>query len=115
MTARSFCTTTASTKRNVDLGQGRTGEAVEYLATLAITPLWPVSNVTRHMLGLEGSMRELKEAYHVPLEGDALPDVKEGDILVVNSREYPIEHAYEWTDADVPTLMIICQEVKNAS
>lgn len=112
MTARTFCTITASTKRNVDLGSGRTGAATENLASLAVTPLWPVSADTVRSEGLN-SPREYKECYHVP-SGAALPDVIEGDVLVHGGSEYPIYSVAEWTDSGVPCLRIVVQEVKDS-
>lgn len=111
MSARDFCTVTASTKRNADLGSGRVGAAVTYLASLLITPLWPVDQQTVRAFDLN-SPRENKQCYHVPLAGEDLPDVVEGDILVVGSVEYPVQHVSEWTDGDVASLYLIVQEVK---
>lgn len=111
MTALAFCTVTASTKRNADLGSGRTGAATTYLATLAITPLWPVGAETIRLLDLN-SPREVKECFHVPAAGASLPDVRERDTLVIGSSEYPVQYVGEWTDGDVPCLHIVVQEVK---
>lgn len=111
MTARSFCTVTASTKRSTD---GDTPAA--YLASLLITPLWPLSPETRNTMALN-SPREAKECYHVPVAGGALPDVVEGDRLVVAGTEYPVLYAAEWAgiDADdIPCLHIVVQEIKRA-
>lgn len=113
--ALDWCTVTASTKRNADLGSGRTGAAVEELSTLPVSPLWPVSAETQRTLDLN-SPREFKECYHVPAAvGGTLPDVKEGDILVAGGSEYPIYYVAEWTGinaSDYPSLHIVIQEVK---
>lgn len=111
MSARSFCLVTASTKRNPAVSGNKKGAATTHLASLLITPLWPVGNETIRTLDLN-SPREMKECYHCPLPGDALPDVKERDILVIGSSEYPIDWAGEWTDGDVPCLHIVVGEVK---
>lgn len=111
MSARSFCSVTASTKRNPAVSGNKKGAAVTNLASLLITPLWPVGNETIRTLDLN-SPREMLEAYHVPAAGDALPDVKERDILVVGSNEYPIDWVGQWTDGDVPCLHIVVGEVK---
>lgn len=111
MSARSFCTVTASTKRNSTVAGNKKGAATTYLSSILITPLWPVGNETIRTLDLN-SPREMKETYHVPVDGDALPDVKERDILVVGSNEYPIDHVSEWTDNDVACLHIVVGEVK---
>lgn len=113
MTARAFCTVTASTKRNTTVSGNKKGAATTNLASLAITPLWPVSRETIRTLDLN-SPREMKECYHCPLPGVALPDVRERDILVVGANEYVIDWVGEWTDGDVPCLQIIVGEVKAA-
>lgn len=112
MSARSFCTVEASTKRNPAVAGNKKGAAVTNLSSLLITPLWPVSNETIRTLDLN-SPREMKECYHVPAPDEALPDVKERDILVIGSDEYPIDHVSEWTDSDVPCLQIIVGQVKS--
>ena len=111
MSAREFCTVTASTKRTADLGSGRSGNATENLASLLITPLWPLGRQTIQQFAIN-SPREFKECFHVPVDGGSLPDVREGDMLVVSSVEYPIDYVAEWTDGDIPCLHIVCQEVK---
>lgn len=110
MTARSFCTVTASTKRNATDGNRHTA-AEAYLAGLLITPLWPVGQETIRLLDLN-SPRKMKEAFHVPAAGDALPDVQEGDILVVDGDDYPVDFVGQWTDGAIPTLHIVVGEVR---
>lgn len=110
MTARAFCTISAAIKRSPDLGNGRTGAPTLHLSVLAITPLWPLDQRTIQQLDIN-SPREFKQCYHVPVTS-ALPDVREGDVLVVGSSEYPIDWVGEWTDGDVPCLHIVCQEIK---
>lgn len=111
MSARAFCTTEASTKRNTTVAGNKKGAAITSITSLLITPLWPVSQQTIRTLDLN-SPREMKEAYHVPAAGAALPDVRERDILVIGSDEYPIDWVGEWTDGDVPCLQIIVGQVK---
>lgn len=114
MTARAFCTVTASTKRNASLGSGRTGAAVANLSSLAITPLWPLDGGTVQSLGLD-SPREYLMCYHVPATPQtALPDVQEGDILVVASVEYPVQYVDDWTDGAVPCSRIVVQRVQGS-
>lgn len=112
MSAASFCTVTASTKRNTTSG-GRTGAATTYLSSLLITPLWPLNQEITRALGID-SPREFKVAYHVPT-GATLPDVMEADILVVDGVEMPIYYVGEWTDSDIPALEIVVQQLKQAS
>ena len=112
MSARSFCTVTASTKRNADLGSGRTGAAATQIASLLVTNLWPITGNVATELGLSGSAREYRQTFHVPAAGAALPDVVEGDILTVAGADYPIAAVEEWADGDVPALRITIQQVK---
>lgn len=111
MSARAFCTITASTKRNATVSGNQKGAAVTNLASLAITPLWPVSRETIRLLDLN-SPREFKECFHCPVAGGSLPDVKENDVLVIGASQYRIDFVGEWTDADIPTLHIVASEVK---
>ncbi len=111
MSARNFCTVTASVKRNSTVA-GITGQPVVHLASLLITPVWPMQRVDQvQALSELASAREMKECYHVPTSS-VLPDVQEGDLLVVGANEYPVLHVMEWTDGDVPCLQLIVQEVK---
>lgn len=113
MTAAAFCNIQASTKRNPELGGGRNTVAVPHLASIMITPLWPVGGATVQTLGITGNqIREMKECYHVPTSGTALPDVRERDILVVGGAEYPVSSVAEWPDWEIPTLHIVVGEVK---
>lgn len=111
MSAAAFCTVTASTKRNPAPVLGRTGAPATFLASLLITPLWPVGSQTVRTLDLN-SPREFKECYHVPASGVTLPDVKEGDVLTVAGVDYPVYYVGEWTDSAIPSLHIVAQEVK---
>lgn len=111
MSAAAFCTISASTKRNVTTA-GKTAAATTNLASLLITPLWPMNQEISRTLGIN-SPREYKQTYHVPVDGvTTLPDVREADILVVNGVEYPVFWAGEWTDGDVPCLHLVVQELK---
>lgn len=111
MSAREFCTVTASTRRAEALAGGVVGAAVDYLEELLITPLWPVTPDTVASLGLN-SPREFKEAYHVPAAGADLPDVVEGDLLVVEGEVYIVDSVAEWVDGGIPSLHIVAQQVK---
>jgi len=105
------CTVRASTKRNLVLGSGVRGALATYLTRLMITPLYPLSGETAATLALN-SPREAKECYHLPEVGSDLPDVKEGDRLVIDGVEYPITAVSEWNDPDLPSLHIVVGEIK---
>ena len=109
--AARFCTIQASTKRNPAPVAGRITAPVASLASILITPLYPVSPQTVSILALN-SPRETKEAFHCPTSGTTLPDVVEGDILTVAAVDYIVISAAEWDDSDVPTLHLVVQKVK---
>ena len=110
MSARAFCTVTASTKRNPADGNKHTA-AVTAIASLLITPLWPVGQETIRLLDLN-SPREMRECFHAALPGETLPDVKARDLLVIGSETFPIDFVGRWTDQAIPTLHIVVGEVK---
>lgn len=111
MGARQFCTQTATTKRAEDLSNGIKGAPVDYLTDLAVTPVWSLRPETAQTLGIS-SPREYKELYHVPLEGEELPDIREGDLLITNGVTYVVDTVAEWPDAAIPTLVIVIGDVK---
>lgn len=109
-----FCTVTASTKRNQDLGNNLRGTPATHLASLAATPLWSLRAETIESLGIS-SPREYKECYHVPDSG-TLPDVVEGDVLVHGGTEYRVDYVAEWPDLSggIPALQIVVTQVKSS-
>jgi hypothetical protein len=86
-----FATVTASTKRSPGVSGGKRGAPATEIAELSCTPLDPVQPEVAFRAGLENPF-ELLETFV-----DGTLDIKEGDILVVGSREYPIKSAAEWT------------------
>lgn len=111
MSIADFCTVTASTKRNADLGSGRTGATATNLSSLLITPLWPLDRDIITQLDIN-SPREYKQCFHVPATGAALPDVVEGDVLTVASADYRVYYVGEWESNSLACLRILVQEVK---
>lgn len=85
-----FATVTASTKRNPAISDGKRGEPVTQVTSLTCTPLDPVQPEIAFRQGLENPF-ELLETFV-----DADLDIKPGDILVVESREYSIKAVAEW-------------------
>ena len=114
MGAENFCTVAASTRRRADLGGGMRGPAEEHIEEIMITPLWPLNADTAMSAGLN-SPREAKECYHVPLAGEDLPDLVEGDLLMVAGEAYIVESVAEWGDSDIPALHIIVAKVKRTA
>lgn len=83
-------TITASTKRSPAVASGKRGAPVAYLTDIELTPLDPLDPETRQRLALE-TPHELLQAF-----GDGGLDILEGDLLVVDGREYPVRYAAEW-------------------
>ena len=115
MSAVGFCTVEASVKRNPDMGGGITGAATTHIASLMITPVYPLSAAAFGGVSSTvemASARKMRECYHVPATGTALPDIREGDLLVVGVKEYPVYYTQEWNDSSVPALQIVLQDIK---
>lgn len=79
-----------STKRSPTPSGGKVGAPTTYLTGLHCTPLDPVDPELRHRLGIE-TPHELLQAF---LQG--APDIREGDILVVGSVDYPVRAVSDW-------------------
>jgi hypothetical protein len=103
-----LATVTASTKRNpaTNLATGLRSTPATEIASLSCTPLDPVDPEVRRRLQLE-TPHELLETFV-----DGSLDIKEGDILVVGSTEYPIKSVAEWTWQDSKFLHLVIEELK---
>lgn len=110
---RAFTTVSASTTRSTTLAGNRTGAAATYLTGLLITPLWPLNASTVESLGISSPV-EAKECYFVPSANEPLPDIVEGDGLIVGGVSYPIDNVSEWTAvAGLPAcLRIVVNSIK---
>lgn len=85
-----FLTVSASTKRRPAVSAGKVGAATTYLASLMIAPLAPIDADLQQRLALE-TPHELQQSIC-----DGSKDVKEGDVLVVATVEYPIKACEDW-------------------
>jgi hypothetical protein len=87
-----MCTVTASRKRLPAISGGKRGAAVDspVLGTFKCTPLDPVSAEIQQRVATGGGM-ELVQTF------TETTDIREGDILVVASVDYPIRSCAEWT------------------
>lgn len=83
-------TITAETKRSPVVASGKRGAPATYLAEIEVTPLDPLDPETRQRLALE-TPHELLQTF---VDGGV--DVVEGDLLVVDGREYPVRYAAKW-------------------
>jgi hypothetical protein len=89
-TLRRIASLSVSTKRAVVTGQKRAA-ATTYLTGLKATPLDPVDPEVRATLDLQTPHEVLQTTIN------GAPDIREGDILVVGSIEYPIRSVAEHT------------------
>jgi hypothetical protein len=107
-----LCTVLASTKRGTkDPSTQRRGTPTTFLSSLRIMPLYSVSDAILKVM-VTSSPKELKETIHVPIGTQTLPDVKEGDTLVIGSIEYMVSFVKEWSSQRQSCLQIVVQEQK---
>ena len=85
-----FLTVTASTKRRPAVSSGKVGTATTHLATLMVAPLAPIDADLRQRSALS-TPHELQQSICLGSK-----DVKEGDVLVVATVEYPIRACEDW-------------------
>ncbi len=104
-----IATVTASTKRNALVNGERSGY-VTNLASLNIVPLCPIESQRaadiKSLLKLDAGYR-LLETF-----AQDNPDIHDGDILVVEGREYHIRSALRWRFGTDTRLNLILEEVK---
>jgi len=100
MTSKSFAraaNVTASTKRPPTIASGKRGAPTTNISSLSCTPLDPINPELRQRLGLD-TPHELLQTFV-----DTALDIREGDIFVVSSTEYPIRAVGDWaTTAGMP-------------
>lgn len=110
MPLRNFMTQTASTTRLPNKSGGKIGTPVTNLTNLRICPLMLPSATGQHMIrqitGFEGSHVQFWETYtesHQHTDSSVtvtqLPDIVQGDFLVVNGVTYTVE----WTEQQPAT------------
>lgn len=87
---RRQATVTASTKRLPEIVSGKRGSAVTKIVSLKCTPLDPVDPELRQRLQID-TPHEVLQTF---IDGSL--DVKEGDLLVVAGKEYPVRSAADW-------------------
>lgn len=114
MSAAQMATWEAVTKRRPAIAtDGRVGSPTPYLTGVQIVPLLPVTAEVANMHHIE-TPRETKLTYvFAEQNSDRLPDVAEGDILVVRGAEYIVRSAAEWQrDGESDFLEIVVEEQK---
>lgn len=97
MSAADAATLSASTKRPPAVSGGKVGSPATHLTGLTIVPLLPASADLVQEAQLKNP-REGKVTYIFPDPevGNTMPDVLEGDLLVVSDVEYLIHMVKEW-------------------
>lgn len=115
MSATAAATIAASTKRSPGAVAGKVGAPTTHLATLAIVPGLPVSAETAQTVQLN-SPREAKETYaFADAATNTLPDVQEGDILVIGAVEHVIRSVAEYPRPGGGSYVHIVYELQKVS
>ncbi len=103
-----LATVTAATKRSPAMsGDGSRAAQSSHLSNIRILPLDPID---ADLLGTQATEtpHELKVTY-----ARSGLDIREGDVLVVATIEYPIRSVAEWTwDSEGDTLAIVVEQMK---
>lgn len=96
-------TVTASTKRPPAVSNGKRGELAAYLSTLKCSPLDPVSAEISQRVALN-TPHEVLQAF---IGAD---DVREGDVLTVGGKDYPIRAVEDWANFRGVTFRVMVLE-----
>lgn len=94
MSASVLATVAASTKRRPAASGNKITAPVEHLASILITPFQAITAE----LALQSNIRDAHEVKvcHTFKVSGSLPDIKEGDILVVSAVEYIMQSVAEF-------------------
>jgi hypothetical protein len=93
-------------KRSPPIVGGKRGDPVLHLQDVPSTALLPVTSEIIARFGTDGPI-ELLQAF-VP----GGYDVREGDFVVYNSKEYPVRGANEWELGEKSLIHLIIEETK---
>lgn len=102
---RRFLTVEASTKRAPAISSGKRGTPTTNVSSLSCTPLDPVDAELRQRLALS-TPHELLQTF----TGET--DIREGDILTVDSTDYPIRACEEWDWRGATFLRLVVEDLK---
>lgn len=101
---------TASTKRDPAIVDGKIGDPEAHLSSVKIFALAPLDQQTRVLLNLTAYAGELWQTF------TRETDIREGDILTVNSTDYPVRAVGDWpwrpTDGD--RVVVAVEEAKTS-
>jgi hypothetical protein len=96
-------TVSASTKRPPAVANGKRGELAAHLGALKCSPLDPISAELSQRVALN-TPHEVLQAF---IGSD---DVREGDVLTVGGREYPIRAVEDWANFRGVTFRVMVLE-----
>jgi len=102
-------TVSASTKRRPAIIAGKIGTPATFLASVKCVPLQPVSAEVARRQALN-TPHEVSQTFI-----DGSPDIKEGDILVIGAKEYPIKSVENWannTTGHGAHLILVVEDLK---
>lgn len=106
MSASDAATVTASTKRSPAVSGGKVASPATHLASVLIVPLLPVGQDLIQEASLQNP-REAKVTYVFADEDNVLPDITEGDLLVVSGTEYLVNYVKEYPRPTVGSFLEI--------
>lgn len=108
LTFKLRATETASTKRPPDVSGGKRGTPSTNIASLACYPLVPIDAQLQERMHLEGAMK----LWQTFAQGGL--DILEGDLLCIDSTEYPVRYVEEWDwhPDSADRLLIVVEELK---
>ena len=101
-----MATVTASIKRSPAPVSGNRGAPAEVIASIVCTPLDPIDGELRIRLALD-TPYELLQTFFETTE-----TIIEGDILVVDTNEYPIRSVEDWPRGSVVTYHCVLEDLK---
>lgn len=101
---------TASTKRDPAAVSGIIGAKVENLTGVKILALAPLTQQVQQLLGLTAVAGELWQT------STRETDIREGDVLVVDSVEYPVRAVgnWPWRPSGADRVDVVVEETKTS-
>lgn len=96
----------ASTKR-AQVTQGQRTEPTRFLTEVRCAPLDPVDPETKERMRLDTPYGLLQT-----FTDDANYDIRRGDVLVVNDRDYPIKEVTSWAVGDTRFLNLFLEDLR---
>lgn len=102
-------TITASTLRNPATAGSKRGAPAPHLAELQITPLDPLGEMApelKQRISPQSTPHELHQTF------TEAEDIREGDVLVIAGKEYPIRAVDDWAWRRITYRRLIVEDLK---